>query len=460
MPTSSKPAPAPDAQSPNESPEQAPDQAPDKNETVASILMSAELPTATPSGAVHTGRHAGVAGNGVPFGQVNVDRVWKRFRADLRNPFLIDRLEYMRDRLKGGNAEDKYRWVLRDVDFQVNAGDSVGLIGGNGAGKSTMLKMIAQVMYPNAGRVNVGGRIGALIEVRAGLHSDLTGRENIFLYGTLLGLKRKRVAEVFDQIVDFAQIEAAVDRQVKFYSSGMQLRLGFAVAAFLEPDILLVDEVLAVGDSSFQQRCLERMRQVKAEGTTLLFVSHDLATMEATCPRGLWLRDGMLVHDGPIREVLGEYRQWVEQFAELAAKSDGPVKIVKTNISAVGGGSPRSYEAMEIEFTLDSDEARDCAIYIGVSEGPSTPMFVARGASRLTGGSNTVRCILDHIPIPNGRFFLWTSIHKPGAQSVDLVPWHPCRSFDVIGPEVEDTPNAVVRLSPVQVANRWEFSAG
>lgn len=366
----------------------------------------------------------------------------------------------MRDRIKHKSVEDKYRWVLRDVDFQVNAGESVGLIGGNGAGKSTMLKMIAQVMYPNAGNVRVGGRIGALIEVRAGLHSDLTGRENIYLYGTLLGLKRKRVAEVFDEIVAFAQIEAAVDRQVKFYSSGMQLRLGFAVAAFLEPDILLVDEVLAVGDSAFQQRCLERMRQVKAEGTTLLFVSHDLATMEATCPRGLWLRDGMLVQDGPIREVLGEYRHWVERFAELGAQADGPVKIITTTITGPDGGSPRSYEPMNIEFKLDSDEARDCAMYIGVSEGPSTPMFVARAASRLANGSNTVRVTLDHIPIPNGRFFLWTSIHKPGAQSIDLVPWHPCRSFDVVGPEVEQTPNAVVRLSPVQVANRWEFSEG
>ena len=423
-------------------------------------MVASPAATRRPLSAHGVGRRTGTSANGITYGQVNVDRVWKRFRADLRNPFLIDRLEYMRDRMRGGNVDDKYRWVLRDIDFKVEPGDSVGLIGGNGAGKSTLLKMIAQVMYPNAGRVNVGGRIGALIEVRAGLHSDLTGRENIFLYGTLLGLKRKRVAEVFDQIVDFAQIDSAVDRQVKFYSSGMQLRLGFAVAAFLEPDILLVDEVLAVGDSAFQQRCLERMRQVKAEGTTLLFVSHDLATMEATCPRGLWLCDGMLVEDGPIREVLGSYRQWVESFAEMGADHDGPVKMVKTDVFGPDGGAVRSYEAMTIEYTLDSDETRDCAIYLGISEGPSTPMFVARGASTLTEGRNTVRCVLDHIPIPNGRFYLWTSIHKPGMQSIDLVPWHPARAFDVVGPEVEETPNAVVRLSPVQVANSWEFSAG
>ncbi len=400
------------------------------------------------------------SGSQVRLGAVRSDRVWKRFRADLRNPFLIDRLEYIRDRIRGDTSAN-YRWALRDVEFAIEPGEAVGLIGANGAGKSTMLKMIAQVMYPNAGRISVGGRIGALIEVRAGLHSDLTGRENIFLYGTLLGLKRKRVAEVFDQIVEFAQIEAAIDRQVKFYSTGMQLRLGFAVAAYLEPDVLLVDEVLAVGDSAFQQRCLERMRQVLADGTTLLFVSHDLATMEATCTRGLWLRDGALVQDAPIREVLGEYREWVERFAELGSNQEGPVKVLHTSIDGPNGGSVHSYDAMHVEFTVDSDVTRPCAVYIGVSEGPATPMFVARGAAQLAAGSNTIRATLQHVPLPSGRFFLWASMHEPGGGiAKDLVQWHPARAFDVVGPEVEDTPRAVVRLSPVQVANSWEFSAG
>ena len=397
---------------------------------------------------------------GVPLGGVEVDRVWKRFRADLRNPFLIDRIEYLRDRMRG-DTSNNYRWALRDVDFKIEPGEAVGLIGSNGAGKSTMLKMIAGVMYPNAGRVHVGGRIGALIEVRAGLHSDLTGRENIFLYGTLLGLKRKRVAEVFDRIVDFAQIEAAVDRQVKFYSTGMQLRLGFAVAAYLEPAVLLVDEVLAVGDSAFQQRCLERMRQVLADGTTLLFVSHDLATMEATCTRGLWLRDGMLVLDSPIREVLGSYREWIEHTAETGSEQDGPVRVVSTKVAGEASGSVHSYGPMNVELTVEADTAHSCAVYLGVSEGPATPMFVARGAAALSGGSNTIRCIFDHVPLPSGRFFLWMSMHEPnGIHADDLVRWHPAKAFDVIGPVVESTPRAVVRLSPVQVKNTWEFSAG
>ena len=392
----------------------------------------------------------------VSLGEIRGDRLWKRFRADLRKPFLIDRLEFLRDRIKG-DTTSAYRWALQDVDFEIKQGEAVGLLGSNGAGKSTLLKLIARVMYPNAGRVHVGGRIGALIEVRAGLHSDLTGRENIYLYGTLLGLRRKTVAERFDAIVEFAQIEAAIDRQVKFYSTGMQLRLGFAVAAYLEPDILLVDEVLAVGDSAFQQRCLGRMREVLAQGTTLVFVSHDLATMEAVCQRGLWLRDGILVQDAPIREVLGGYRAWVERFAEIGGNDTGPIRILKTEVSAVGGGAPHSHDAMHVEFLVESDIARDLAVYIGVSEGPGTPIFIARGASRVHAGRVRIACDIAHLPLPSGRFYLWSSWHEPGDTSRDLVPWHPSRAFDVIGSEIQEPPRAVVRLSPVQVEQRWDF---
>lgn len=394
----------------------------------------------------------------VPNGVVRGERLWKRFRSDLRNPFLIDRLEFLRDWAKGDTSR-AYRWALRDIDFEIQPGEAVGLCGSNGAGKSTLLKIIASVMYPTAGRIAVGGRIGALIEVRAGLHDDLTGRENIFLYGTLLGLRRKRVADVFDAIVEFAQIESAVDRQVKFYSSGMQLRLGFAVAAFLEPDVLLVDEVLAVGDSAFQQRCLERMRQVLADGTTLVFVSHDLATMEATCDRGLWLRDGLLVHDGPIREVLTGYRQWVERFAEAQRTGDGPVRVVETRVSGKGGDAVRSHEPLVVDMTIESDIARTITVFAGVSEGPATPMFITRGSSRVRAGLTQVRCTIDHLPLPCGRFFLWSSVFEPGSFSQQLVPWHPARQFDVTGSMIEDPPRAVVRLSPIQVDQSWEFDA-
>ena len=166
-------------------------------------------------------------------------------------------------------------------------------MGANGAGKSTLLKLMARVMYQTAGQVDIAGRVGALIDIRAGMAPLLTGRENIYFTGTLMGLKRKEIARRFDEIVEFAGLESAVDRQVKHYSWGMQMRLGFGVAAYLEPDVLLVDEVLAVGDATFQQRCLERMRYVLNQGTTLVFVSHDLPAIEATCTNAMWLDEGL-----------------------------------------------------------------------------------------------------------------------------------------------------------------------
>ena len=181
----------------------------------------------------------------------------------------------------------RWRWALRDIDFDVAPGESVGLVGSNGSGKSTLLKILHRVMYPYAGSVEVVGRVGALIEVRSGIHPQLTGRENIVPVRLApRAWPPTAVASRFDEIVAFAELEQAIDRQVKFYSSGMQMRLGFAVAAFLEPDVLLVDEVLAVGDAAFQQRCLDRMRYVLTQGTTLVLVSHDLAAVEATCARG------------------------------------------------------------------------------------------------------------------------------------------------------------------------------
>jgi len=218
--------------------------------------------------------------------------VWKRFRSRERRNLLSYKLTALRQRLEEGPVP--WHWALRDVDFRIAPGESVGLIGSNGAGKSTLLKILAGVMYPYAGRVRLEGRVGALIEVRAGLHFDLTGRENIYLYGSLLGLPRREVAKRFDAIVEFAEIAPAIDRQVIFYSMGMQMRLGFSVAAFLEPDILLIDEVLAVGDASFQQRCLDRVQEVLRGGTTVVFVSHDLPAIAATCARTIWMDQGIV----------------------------------------------------------------------------------------------------------------------------------------------------------------------
>ena len=265
----------------------------------------------------------------MPIGTIQAEHLWKRFRADLTQPMLRDSLRRVKNRVR--RRENPWTWVFRDVDLEVQPGEAVGLIGINGSGKSTLLKVLSRVMYPNSGRVALNGRIGALIEVRAGIHPDLTGRENVFFYGTILGLSRRQVAERFDTIVEFAELTDAVDRQVKFYSSGMGMRLGFSIAAFLEPDILLVDEVLAVGDIDFQQRCLERMREVRRSGTTVVFVSHDMAAVEAMCERALWMDRGVVAADGPTPQVVHAYRVGLEEKARVVDRAlrhgDGPERL-------------------------------------------------------------------------------------------------------------------------------------
>ena len=385
----------------------------------------------------------------LPDGTIAAHHVWKRFHADRRQRMLLrDELERLRSRL-GGRPQDRWRWALRDVDFLVEPGESVGLVGVNGSGKSTLLKILTRVMFPYAGRLEVAGRVGALIEVRAGIHPDLTGRENIYLYGSLLGLKRRTVARRFDSIVSFAELERAVDRQVKFYSSGMQMRLGFAVAAFLEPHVLLVDEVLAVGDSTFQQKCLDRMRDVLAQGTTLVFVSHDLAAVEATCERGVWLHDGVVAEDGPVRQVLGEYRQAIEESAEAAPAPTGPVRLLKAAASGERDQVPTTQAPFQATLVFESDQAQTANLCVGVSEGPATPIFVIRRDLHLTAGETEARMSLPYLPLPRGRFYLWAAVVDKDGD--DLLSWHPAIHFDVVGPDLDPAPRAVVRLAPLHV---------
>src|SRR5262247_237755 len=220
------------------------------------------------------------------------DSIVKTFRAPLA-----------RYRRNGGNTI----WALKDVNFEVAPGEVVGVIGRNGAGKSTLLKILSRITGPTRGRADIYGRVGSLLEVGTGFHGELTGRENIYLNGAILGMKRVEIDKKFDEIVAFAEIEKFINTPVKHYSSGMYMRLAFAVAAHLEPEILIVDEVLAVGDAAFQKKCLGKMENITKEGRTVLFVSHNIVAIKSLCSRALLLDGGHMVCHGSVDEVVDSY---------------------------------------------------------------------------------------------------------------------------------------------------------
>lgn len=247
---------------------------------------------------------------------ISVAGVSKRYLIghQIRHDTLRDRLAhgarglFRRWLRRDGPATREEFWALRDVSFEVNRGDVVGIIGRNGAGKSTLLKILSRITEPTTGRIALRGRIASLLEVGTGFHPELTGRENIYLNGAILGMSRTEIREKFDEIVAFAEVERFLDTPVKHYSSGMYVRLAFAVAAHLEPEILIVDEVLAVGDVQFQKKCLGKMQSVAVtEGRTVLFVSHNMAATQHLCNRGVMLRQGRIVHAGDISETVAAY---------------------------------------------------------------------------------------------------------------------------------------------------------
>ena len=213
----------------------------------------------------------------------------------------------LRGKTRGAAELDETIWALKNVSFEIRSGETIGIIGGNGAGKSTLLKIISRITEPTEGFADIHGRMGSLLEVGTGFHPELTGRENIYLNGAILGMKKTDIKRKFDEIVAFSGVEKFIDTPVKHYSSGMYLRLAFAVAAHLEPEILIVDEVLAVGDAQFQKKCLNKMQDVGKEGRTVLFVSHNMQAITRLCNRAILLKEGAVLMDGPSHQVVGSY---------------------------------------------------------------------------------------------------------------------------------------------------------
>lgn len=317
------------------------------------------------------------------FGEIAVDAALAPFRR-LR--------KLARGHAAGASDMDKTIWALRDVSFEVRRGEVLGIIGRNGAGKSTLLKILSRITEPTEGFADVQGQVASLLEVGTGFHMELTGRENIYLNGSILGMRKAEIDRKFDEIVAFAEIEQFLDTPVKHYSSGMQTRLGFAVAAHLDPEILLVDEVLAVGDADFQKKCLNKMQDVSQEGRTVVFISHNMSAMVRLCPRAILLDHGRVTCDGPSAEVASKYldsssectavREWKnldqapgDEIARLVAVrvrgEDGEVQqtfdvrrpvVLETEYEVLKGGSiiaPLHYlynsEGVQLFTALDLD---------------------------------------------------------------------------------------------------------
>jgi lipopolysaccharide transport system ATP-binding protein len=246
---------------------------------------------------------------------IKVENISKRYHIGGREAAHDSLRELLTDKIKSpfkrfrerGSSAEQVIWALKDINFEVRPGEMVGLIGHNGAGKSTLLKVLSRITEPTTGRVELYGRIGSLLEIGTGFHPELTGRENLYLNGAILGMKRAEIERKFDEIVAFSEIEKFIDTPVKRYSSGMYLRLAFSVAVHLQPEILFLDEVLAVGDSAFQIKCFNKMQDIRNEGRTIIFVSHNMQAITRICKRAIYLSEGRIINDGPAHEIASTY---------------------------------------------------------------------------------------------------------------------------------------------------------
>ena len=293
---------------------------------------------------------------------IQFDNVSKRFtlRHERRRSFQEAALAFLRGR---GNSREEL-WALKDVSFAVERGKTLGIIGPNGSGKSTALKLITRILEPTSGRIDVQGRVSALIELGAGFHPDLTGRENVYLNGSLLGFSRREMEARFERIVEFSELEKFIDVPIKHYSSGMHMRLGFAVAIHVDPDVLLIDEIFAVGDQAFQRRCLDKIGELKSQGVTILFVSHDLEAVQDLCDQAIWLEDGRIQAEGLAREVVDYYLMRVheKERVALAAQQTAPIEMLpgeEPSPEMLAKRAKRRWGTREIEITsvrlLDGD---------------------------------------------------------------------------------------------------------
>lgn len=366
--------------------------------------------------------------------------------------------------------------ALEGVSFAVPEGEAFAIIGPNGAGKSTALKILSRISYPTGGVVRVRGRVGALIEVGTGLHPELTGRENVWLYGRILGISGRDIGRRFGEIVEFAEVETAIDRPVKQYSSGMQLRLGFAIASHLDPDVFVVDEALAVGDAGFQSKCVERMTGLVSEGRTLLFVSHNLFVVETVCRRGLFLLDGRIAAEGTAQEVVAKYLSWVDErqaqrkTRRHSYRSRPGVRVASVTCHDPGGAERYSFgcgEDIEVRLRLDlAEPLRRPLVSLGITDG--RPGAIALASMQVDGNIPellenrcTVACRFKSVPLLPGVYEVLGSVIGEQGWG-EIVDWQPLVTFRITqGPEREFRGRAVashLAFAPVFVDYEWAWA--
>jgi lipopolysaccharide transport system ATP-binding protein len=351
-------------------------------------------------------------------------------------PFRRGRLNLQGCNGHGPEAEDTI-WALRDVSFEIKKGEIVGIIGRNGAGKSTLLKILSRITEPTLGFAEIHGRVGSLLEVGTGFHGELSGRENIYLNGAILGMRKAEIERKFDEIVAFAEVEKFIDTPVKRYSSGMYLRLAFAVAAHLEPEILIVDEVLAVGDASFQSKCIGKMGAVAKEGRTILFVSHNVAAVKSLCSRAILLDRGQVDSDGRVDEVVDRYVAANSDVLKSGAIPDdierigtGEAKLRSVQL-ANSSDKPVSelYFEQPFRVTLAFDvliDIQDVLIEVNIGKPDGTDVVLSTTidegdrAADLTMGHYEVNADFDIVLLP-GRYSIGLGIHHPDGMTIDFV---------------------------------------
>jgi ABC-type polysaccharide/polyol phosphate transport system ATPase subunit len=376
-----------------------------------------------------------------------------------------------RARLRGRTIHEHGTLALDDVSFEIEEGESFALIGPNGAGKSTALKLVSRISSPTGGTVKLRGRVAALMEVGSGVHPELTGRENIWLYGQILGMTKSEVRSRFDEIVEFSELADAIDTPVKFFSSGMQVRLGFSIAAFLDPDIFVVDEALAVGDASFQTKCVERMTKLVAEGRTLLFVSHNLFMVEAVCARGVLLLDGRVEKLGDIRGVLSRYISLVDEGYQARRRSDQEIHgagldLLSVTLHDPTGAERYAYapgERFDIRMRLKAhQDLRNCYVSIGVSDGHFGPVAFCSMLEREQGvdlkeGEQTITCRLGRLPLRPRNYDIGMSV-RDSTGAAEVLPWSPVAVFRV-GDVVDGYGVGSTSLSwlsgPLRIDHEW-----